>query len=305
MPAPTAAKPPAAAVTAVVVSYHPDPPALQALLAALADEVEHVIVVDNGSPMRPQVDPPARLIALARNLGIAAAQNRGVRAAFEGGAQQVLLLDQDSRPEPGMVATLQATLAAAEAGDARVAVAGPLIVDPEGRSEGFVRFRDGRYVAIVPEAGDRWTGCDLLIASGSLIPRAAWDDIGPMAEELFIDKVDTDWCLRAAWRGWRLIGVPAARLRHRLGQRQIRLWFGRWRSLALHPPFRYYYIWRNGLLLRRRPHATAAWKQADARQLLSLLLYFGLLAPGRWARLRMMVRGLADGWRARTGALEQ
>ncbi len=288
-------------VAAVVVSYHPESEALAQLLAALAPQVQAIVVVDNASPAPPRVPAPARLIRLGRNEGVARAQNLGAQAAFEGGARFVLLLDQDSLPAPDMVAQMRRVVDDAAAQGLRVAAAGPLIVDPAGGSEGFVRFRDGRYVAIAPAAAERWIDCDLLIASGTLIPRAAWEDIGPMAEELFIDKVDTEWCLRAAWRGWRLIGVPGARLRHRLGQRQIRVWFGRWRHLALHQPFRYYYIWRNGLLLRRCPHATAAWKRADARQLLSLLLYFGMLASGRWARLRMMGRGLVDGWQGVDG----
>ncbi|MCA0242577.1 MAG: glycosyltransferase family 2 protein [Proteobacteria bacterium] len=293
-------------VAAVVVSYHPDAGALAALLAALqAAPLHAVIVVDNASPQPPVVAGGMQLIRLDRNLGVGAAQNVGIRAALQGGAAQVLLLDQDSLPQPGMVAALQAALQAAAAAGLRPAAAGPLIVDEQGHSDGFVRFRRGRYEALLPAAGEAWIDCDLLIASGTLIPAAALRAVGEMDEGLFIDKVDTEWCLRAAAAGWQLLGVPAARLHHRLGQRQLRLWFFGWRRLALHAPFRYYYMWRNGLLLRRRAHATAAWKRADARQLRSLLLYFGLLAPGRWARLRMMGRGLADGWRGHTGALDR
>ncbi|HNT39983.1 MAG TPA: glycosyltransferase family 2 protein [Rubrivivax sp.] len=291
-------------VTAVVVSHHPEPAALIALLAALADAVRSVIVVDNASPALPALPPGVRLIQLERNRGVAAAQNVGMRAALQAGADQVLLLDQDSLPLPGMVAALQEGLRAAAAAGLRPAAAGPLVVDEGGQGEGFVRFRRGRYEAIAP-AGQAWVDCDLLIASGTLIPATALRAIGEMDEALFIDKVDTEWCLRAAAAGWQLVGVPAARLQHRLGLRMLPLWFFGWRHLAVHAPFRYYYMWRNGLLLRRRPQATAAWKRADLRQLRSLLLYFGLLAPGRWARLRMMTRGLADGWRNRTGPLDR
>ena len=299
MPAPCAAP----GVTAVVVSYHPDAGALAALLSALAAQVQRVVVVDNASPEAPVLPSGMQLIRLDRNLGIGAAQNAGIRNALQAGAGQVLLLDQDSLPQPGMVAALQAGLQAAADAGLRPAAAGPLIVDEGGRSEGFVRFRRGRYEAIEPAPGEAWIDCDLLIASGTLIPATALQAVGEMDETLFIDKVDTEWCLRAAAAGWHLVGVPAARLQHRLGQRQIRLWCFGWRRLALHAPFRYYYMWRNGLLLRRRAQATAAWKRADARQLLSLLLYFGLLAPGRRARIRMMARGLRDALRGLAGPL--
>ena len=299
MPAPCAAP----GVTAVVVSYHPDAGALAALLSALAAQVQRVVVVDNASPEAPVLPFGMQLIRLDRNLGVGAAQNAGIRNALQAGAGQVLLLDQDSLPQRGMVAALQAGLQAAADAGLRPAAAGPLIVDEDGRSEGFVRFRRGRYEAIEPAPGEAWIDCDLLIASGTLIPATALQAVGEMDETLFIDKVDTEWCLRAAAAGWHLVGVPAARLQHRLGQRQIRLWCFGWRRLALHAPFRYYYMWRNGLLLRRRAQATAAWKRADARQLLSLLLYFGLLAPGRRARIRMMARGLRDALRGLAGPL--
>lgn len=296
--------PPQAAdgVAAVVVSYHPDPLALDALLAALAPQVQSVIVVDNASPAPPAVPAPVRLIRLACNEGIARAQNLGAQAALEAGADFVLLLDQDSLPAPDLVAQLRAALDAAAAQGWRVAAAGPLVVDRDGRSEGFVRFDRGRYEAMPPTDAP-WQRCDLLIASGTLIPAAAWHSVGGMEERLFIDKVDTEWCLRAAAAGFCLLGVPRARLHHRLGLRLQRLWFLGWRELAVHKPFRYYYMLRNGLLLRRLPHATPAWRRADARQLLSLLLYFGLLAPGRRAVLPMMWRGVVDGWRGVDGPL--
>lgn len=294
------------AVAAVVVTYQVDAEALEGLLRALHGEVAAVVVVDNASlAWRELRSPlPLQVIRLPHNLGVAAAQNRGVEAALAQGAAQVLLLDQDSRPEPGLVAALRQALAAAQAAGRPAAAAGPAVVDEHGVVEGFVRFRSGRYEAIAPPADGAPLDCDMLIASGQLIPRQGWQRVGPMAEGLFIDKVDTEWCLRATQAGLCLLGVPAARLHHRLGERQLRLWFGRWRTLPQHRPFRYYYMWRNSLLLRRLPHAGAAWRRADTRQLRSLLLYFGLLAPGRWAALRMMGRGLLDGWRGVQGPLK-
>ncbi len=289
-------------VTAVVVSYHPDADTLTTLLAALQAQVHRVIVVDNASPVLPPLPAGVQRIQLEQNVGVGAAQNIGAQAAWDAGAQFVLLLDQDSVPQPGMVAALQAGLQAAAAAGLRPAAAGPLIVDVDGRSEGFVRFDRSRYET-TPTGDAPWQRCDLLIASGTLIQAAAWHAVGGMAERLFIDKVDTEWCLRAAAAGYALVGAPQARLQHRLGITRQRVWFFGWRELAVHKPFRYYYMLRNGLLLRRLPHATQAWRRADARQLLSLLLFFGLLAPGRLMALRMMLRGLRDGLRGIDGPL--
>lgn len=292
---------PATGVTAVVVTHHPDAAALQRALAALLPQVDAVIVVDNGSAEPPAPGPGVAVIRLARNQGIAAAQNQGLRAALAAGCEQLLLLDQDSVPQPGMVAALQAALQAAAARGERVAAAGPLVLDPNGRGEGFLRYRGGRHEFVAPSAAGPAIDCDLLIASGMLIPATALRAVGEMAEGLFVDKVDTEWCLRATAAGFALLGVPSARLAHRIGDAPLRLWFFGWRQVTRHRPFRYYYMWRNSLLLRRLPHAGRRWRQADARQLASLLLYFGLLARGRGEALGMMLQGLRDGLRGRTG----
>lgn len=292
-------------VMAVIVTYQVQPASLQRLLCALAQQVAQVVVVDNASPgwAAPHTGLPLQVIRLEHNLGLAAAQNLGLQAAVAAGARFVLLLDQDSLPEPGMVRTLLDTHDAAVATGCRVAAVGPVVLDEALHSDGFVHLDRGRYRALPPDPGQRWMVCDLLIASGTLMAVPVLQQVGPMAEALFIDKVDIEWCLRARAAGFELLGVPQARLHHRLGERRLRLWFGRWRQLPLHRPFRYYYMVRNSLLLRRMPHAHGAWRRADRRQLLSLLLYFGVLAPGRWQALRMMARGLVDGLRGRGGPL--
>ena len=294
------------AVVAVVVAYLPDLAILDAALDRLAAQVAYTVVVDN-SPRDRRAAIPEReavqVIRLDRNAGVGAAQNVGIRAAAARGADFVLLMDQDSVPAQDMAEHLLQAYERASLGGDRVAAVGARIVDPDGRDDGFVRFRHGRYEAapVAPDATD--VDCDMLIASGTLIPLASIDRVGPMAEDLFIDKVDTEWCLRARAGGLRLIGAPRALLHHRLGESAVRIWFGRWRELRLHQPFRYYYMVRNGLLLRRSPHRTPAWCRADLRQLLSIVLYFGLLKPRGFAPLRMMLRGLVDGLRQVSGPL--
>ena len=92
-------------VIAVVVTHRPDIRATARLLAALAPQVAHVVVVDNGSPaetvtaLREALSTTTgELVSLAENVGIAAAQNVGITRARAGGATHILLSDQDSLP---------------------------------------------------------------------------------------------------------------------------------------------------------------------------------------------------------------
>jgi rhamnosyltransferase len=293
-------------VHAVVVTFEPEPSTLKRLLESIQAQVGCVLVVDNGSALKPSLQAlaGADLLALPRNVGLAAAQNAGIALAREQGARFILLLDQDSVPDPSMVAELLTVYRQGLAQQLRIAAVGPAALEASGLCEGFVRHRSGRYVAVLePDAGRPWVTCDFLIASGSLIPVAVLDELGPMDERLFIDKIDTEWSLRAAAAGYVLLGAPRAHLHHQLGERRVRLWFGQWRELSQHKAFRYYYMVRNSLLLRRLPHASSSWRQADARQLRSIVLYFGILAPGRGPALWMMLRGAFDGLRGRFGRL--
>src|SRR5579884_1674245 len=99
-------------ICAVVVTFHPDQHALNNVRQILP-QVGHVVVVDNGStdaqlePFREAAKALGfELLENGRNLGIAAALNRGIAWAEKREHKFVLLLDQDSSPTAGFVAEL-------------------------------------------------------------------------------------------------------------------------------------------------------------------------------------------------------
>jgi rhamnosyltransferase len=288
-----------AGVAAIVVTFRPDIARLADALASVVEQVERVIVVDNGEgvtlPGRLADDPRIDTTALGENRGIAAAQNVGIEAALAGGAQFVLLLDQDSVPAPDMVRWLLDARDQAAADPRPLAAVGAASYGPHG-IDGFVRVAFGRFARVNPAAVDGPVDCDQLIASGCLVSAQAWKRIGPMDESLFIDKVDTDWCLRARHLGYRLIGAPAARLEHRLGNRRLRVWVGRWREMPIHDPVRYYYMLRNSALLWRRPHSTWPWIAADLHYCLRLLAVVLIAGSAGSAARRTAIAGIRDGW---------
>jgi rhamnosyltransferase len=122
-----------------------------------------------------------------------------------------------------------------------------------------------------------------------------------MREELFIDYVDTEWGLRAWREGYRLFGVCNATMRHGLGDRPYRF-FGRY--VPIHSPLRHYYLFRNTVWLYRQGWIPWNWKIATARSAIFKLLFFAIVPKDRLSQLRMMFRGLWDGWCGRMGRLE-
>src|SRR4051812_39364004 len=96
-----------ATICAIMVTYHPGME-YRRNLEAIAAQVHHVIIVDNGS----DADTIALLTELGQqehvsvilnqqNLGLGAAQNIGIKQALEQHYDWIILLDDDSRAEPG------------------------------------------------------------------------------------------------------------------------------------------------------------------------------------------------------------
>lgn len=303
---PTQAPTPSFGVGAVIVTYRPDTHALAALIERVRPQVAHLVIVDNASRdpafdallARHAGDAGVEVLHQAQNVGLAAALNLGIGRLRGAGCGAVLLLDQDSLPAPDMVARLAAALASLR-GPARAAAVGPAYRDARtGVPAPFVRI--GFPLNRKLHAGnDGAVECDFLITSGCLIALDALDVIGPMDARLFIDNVDMEWSFRARARGYRLYGVGAAAMQHRLGDAHRRLpLLG---TLAVHGPLRLYYMMRNRVFLYRLPQTPRLWIAQDLPRLGLKLAIFGLLLAPRRANLRHMLRGIADGLRGRLG----
>lgn len=298
-----------ARVAAVVVCYEPVIERLQACLLSLdAHPAVDVILVDN-SESREAQQAVARIartrsvefIANGENLGVAEAQNQGLRRVHARGLPYALLLDQDSRLSPADIDRLLGTLCELTLCGERVAAVGPSFVDARsGRTFPFLRTEGGRVrrvtVDSLMDVGSLDSlaplDCDVLISSGSLLSMAAVTQIGGLDSDLFIDYVDYEWCLRARARGWRVMGVPSVSMTHELGD-EVRSILGR--PVVVHRPRRQYYLIRNGVLLARRRSLPRHWRMHLLGRALRQFVGHTLLCAPRATRFRWMLRGLVDG----------
>ena len=82
-----------------------------------------------------------------------------------------------------------------------------------------------------------------------LVPVSTLKDIGLMKEELFIDYVDIEWCLRAASKKFNFYAIPSATMSHAIGDERKSV-LGR--EISIHSPFlRRYYLARNSIYMLR------------------------------------------------------
>ena len=242
-------------ICAIVITYHPDE-ALPDRLSLIHPQVGGVIVVDNGSTdaerqmLRDVAASRAiEVIFNAGNFGVARALNIGIERAAALGYTSVLLLDQDSCVASDMVDTLLAAQASFP-DTARLAVIGA----------GYNEMKPSPQLGS-NKPGDAWVEVQSTITSGSLIPLAAYSAIGPFREELFIDHVDTDFCLRARAKGYRVIKTRQELMSHAIGAptRHSLLWARKWTTN--HSPDRRYYFARNDTVMLREygTHNTPGW----------------------------------------------
>lgn len=302
---------------AVVVAYHPEAEALRDLLDALVEQVHAIVLVDNtpfGSAVaveeirrlgRPE---SALLIQWGENRGIAEALNAGIRLSLAESFDFVLLSDQDSVPPPHMVCGLHKVFEDATASGLKVACVSPQYFDrTTEQAFPFQVQRPDRlfYSNANAEAADPWVEALTTITSGSLIPVGVLNDVGGMRGEYFIDNVDIEWCLRARSKGYVILGTSKVRLHHQLGRDAFPVWVLRWRKYGAYSPVRFYYKYRNFLLMWRLPYVPLRWKVRACWYWLGQFYVYVVFSPDRWRNLGMIAKGLWDGIRGRVGPIDR
>jgi rhamnosyltransferase len=275
-------------IVAVTTAYHPDG-RLKAVVEAALESCDRVIVADNtpagaGSVAADLAGDRVLVLASGRNMGVAAGLNMGL-CALPPECDAVLLLDQDSVLPPAMVGSLADHLA-----DPSVAAAAPSPWD--ARTETHY----GTLTGLQDQVADR----DAVITSGMLVRRAAADAAGGFRDDLFVDYVDIDFCLRIRRMGGRIVQDKRLRLPHSIGDRRTHRLLGLPVQVIHYPAWRHYWIGRNGLILlgehgRRFP----AWSVMTALYLVRWMAVTAAFEPARRLCLTAFLRGVRDARRNR------
>jgi hypothetical protein len=221
----------------VIVSYNTRDD-LVACLRSLGDAppaVSHeIVVVDNasadGSADAARACVGVHVVEAGANVGFARANNMGIRASA---SELVLLLNSDTVVPPGAIDALVADLRA----HADAAIAGPRIVDGEGRPEisfgsmmgplnellqktrGRLYMRGVRPVTAAVERlvhSEHYP--DWVSGACLLVRRAVAQEVGLLDERFFIYAEDVDFCAMVRARGHKVRFTPVAEIVHHRGR---------------------------------------------------------------------------------------
>lgn len=188
---------------------------------------KEIIVVDNASTdgsaeQLAEMFPAAVVLRNGQNLGVTGGRNRGFREAVRRGNDYVLSLDNDTRIDGRLIDEL---VAAAES-DPAIGIVGPKTYSDDG--SGKIQCAGGSITYTQNVCAQRGFGevdrgqydvmqqVDYFPGFGFMARREVFETLNFLDERFYgYGHEDTDFCLRAARSGYRVVYVPKAVLWHR------------------------------------------------------------------------------------------
>lgn len=231
-------------VCAVVVTFNPRPSLLDNI-EIIARQVSLVIMVDNASGdaanhIVEEIDrrTDVELIRNDRNYGVAKALNIGIGVARKRRFDYVVFFDQDSEPTDNQIDILL-DIYSRESAKGKVGVIGSAFADVVEGGKESVQDTFG----VTEET--------MVITSGSLSKVETIVDMGMFCEPLFIDHVDTEFCLKMRKHGFRVLKTKIPLMKHAIGDKRHHKIMSREISTTHHNAERRYYQARNLVILHR------------------------------------------------------
>ncbi len=266
-------------VGAVIVSYNPDVTVLQQNINAIVNQVNKIVVVDNGSKRISEIEKiilsnnKVHIIKNDRNKGIACALNQGMQYFYDQFYEWVLTLDQDSIMPAHIIESLSRYIGN-QVG----------IICPQVNYLGWDQS---------PKLENSYSQIDACMTSGSLTSIKAWHTVHGFDEELFIDYVDNDFCKKLELNRYQIIRDNSTCFDHALGDSKYIILFGKKILYSKHSPQRSYYIIRNILIFNKRykKHLNYCHESLKAIFLFLNSLFF---CPPRLKTLKYLTEGIID-----------
>jgi rhamnosyltransferase len=264
-------------IFAGIVLYNPELERLHENIEHIVTQVSMVIMFDNGSENIADIERLSKewsdnivLLKSNENIGIAAALNQLCEWGENHGYQYIITLDQDSVCPEKLIFILQKNI------NSDVAVVAPNII-----------YRNNEAFAVRKSEIEE---VEWVITSASITSLKIWNELGGFDENLFIDGVDRDFCIRARKRGYRIVKDYHAELLHELGNLKCKKIMGRTIYITNHQAFRKYYMVRNVIYLDKKLGETKRYSYI-MKHIFKTLLF----EDGKLKKLHAIYRGICDG----------
>ena len=218
----------------VIVLYNPSDDNIQNI-RLIEDYLDVIYVVDNSEDIVKRLinNKKIRYIKLGKNEGIAKALNIGAKLAIKDGFNWLLTLDQDSHITNEIINTMKNFILKNQ----NIFFG---LISPYQDINSNEKIKDVEFEEQVE-----------VMTSGNIINLNIYKKIGGFKDWLFIDCVDTDYCMNLNKNGYKVLRLNKLVMKHELGNLKIHTLFGKKYLCYNHNATRRYYIVRNTLYINK------------------------------------------------------
>lgn len=267
-------------------------------LGKLTFPPHEIIIVDNGSSDGSIEElkityPDVTYIENSENLGFTGGNNAGLRYAKSIDADYALLLNNDTEVDPAFLGLL---VDVAES-DEEIGIIGPSIFlfdEPEvlWSAGGDIDWMRGRTYMVginqtdTGQFGEDPREVDFVSGCALMIRMAVVEEVGLLDTRFFVYYEETEWCVRVARCGYKIMHVPLAKIWHKISIED-----------QIFSPIVTYYMIRNRLLFLKLSHANMiAWIYSLVLDNLRTLLSLSIRPKWKHKRARrsVMLKAMLD-----------
>ena len=265
-------------LASVVVFYNPTKQNIKNI-DNYKSSVDTIYVVDNSEDdvIRIKNTKKIKYIKLGENKGIAHALNAGADNAIKDGYKWLLTLDQDSKMTNDIVNQMKDYLE-----NNNIKKLG--LISPYQDIDAKDDAKTGDVEDMIE-----------VMTSGNIINLDAYKKINGFKDWLFIDCVDTDYCMNLHKNGYKVLRLNNVVMKHELGNLKVHKLFNKEYPCYNHNPMRRYYIVRNNLYINEMykdlyPDYCAWLLRVQKGQVKRIIAF----EKNKIQKLKMMYKGYKD-----------
>lgn len=282
-------------IYAVIVTYNPKFKHLSEMIKNLQEAKVKVIIFDNTDDQKDmkifaKKHSDVIFIYPDSNLGLGVAFNQAIKKASEDSEfEAILFFDQDSTIKTPVILKLIDSYEFLKENNIDVGVLGANPVDKDGNDY----ISNQKYNIF----NDKFSVCEFVISSFSLVPYKVFSEVGFFWEDLFIDLVDSEFSFRCSSHGKLNLIDNGSQFSHEVGESRKKL-LGRGYSIS--SPIRNYYQARNLILVGNKYGWIYFMLSKIAKRFIQVTLS-GIYDRNLALRYKFFLKGLIHGSTGKSG----
>jgi len=288
-------------LSGVVILYNPENLVYENILSYI-DEVNYLVVFDNSEIKNNDLIEKLKqlnkveYVSFDKNKGVSYALNIGAKKAIEKGFKHLLTMDQDNKFKPNFLKTIIDKIETYNIEN--VGIYAPLQKSNDYQTK--EEFK--KYCNI---SNDEIEEVKLVMNSASILNLDVLKEINFYSEDLFVDYVDIDICIKIRLNNYKVIRFNNLVLNHNLGKVvKYNLIFKKG-FFNIHSPLRLYYIVRDGLYLSKKYKEIDFFKTIFLPVFKTKLIHLFIIRDSFFKRIKYIIKGYIDYKKGKKGKIEE